>query len=361
MRAQVVFTGPGKARDYIEKSRPLVVNNPLPRWWDSTSDIGAGPYVPATPLNGSNIFPPSEGSQDSARPSPRNSGPESLRQDKRKSEVDRSTKAIPSAQVAHTRSPANRNGIPPENGNHTPRDLPPMMFTRRPSTTPVLLPEFRYCHKDEFVRPMRAHHCRACGTCILKYDHHWIGQCVGAHNHKFFVNFLQWALLFCSWTFATLLAATVKSNSNPNRDIDPQQVVVIAVAGLFTLFSGVLLVTHIRLILLNLSTLESLGVARMEEREKAVLARLHSCYEIRAKRGTRKLWDEEWGSIITDGNLWSLGKYSQNWEAVMGHKLYEWFLPVGHSDGDGLTYPTNPRFDKEGRWRPRREWPAELR
>lgn len=101
----------------------------------------------------------------------------------------------------------------------------------------------------------------------------------------------------------------------------------------------------------------------------------------RARRSTRKLWDEEWGAISTDGNLWSLGSYRRNWEAVMGHKFYEWFckwfskgglafidsftffiaVPIGHSDGDGVTYPTNPRFDKQGRWRPRREWPAELR
>ncbi len=36
-------------------------------------------------------------------------------------------------------------------------------------------------------------------------------------------------------------------------------------------------------------------------------------------------------------------------------------VPVGHSDEDGVTYPTNPRFDREGRWRPRKEWPVELR
>lgn len=28
---------------------------------------------------------------------------------------------------------------------------------------------------------------------------------------------------------------------------------------------------------------------------------------------------------------------------------------------DGLSYTVNPRFDSKGRWRPRREWPRELR
>lgn len=40
----------------------------------------------------------------------------------------------------------------------------PMMFTRKPPPTPALLPEYRYCYKDGFVKPTRAHHCRACGT-----------------------------------------------------------------------------------------------------------------------------------------------------------------------------------------------------
>jgi palmitoyltransferase len=73
----------------------------------------------------------------------------------------------------------------------SPPDLPPPQHSRRPPTTPVLLPEYRYCHRDELLKPPRAHHCRACGTvcflqdtrysycsrlallkCIMKYDHH---------------------------------------------------------------------------------------------------------------------------------------------------------------------------------------------
>lgn len=42
--------------------------------------------------------------------------------------------------------------------------LPPPMFSRRPTTTPVLLPEYRYCSRCQIVKPSRAHHCRACGT-----------------------------------------------------------------------------------------------------------------------------------------------------------------------------------------------------
>jgi palmitoyltransferase len=36
-------------------------------------------------------------------------------------------------------------------------------------------------------------------------------------------------------------------------------------------------------------------------------------------------------------------------------------VPIGRSASDGLDYPINPRFDNDGRWRRRPEWPEELR
>lgn len=47
------------------------------------------------------------------------------------------------------------------------RKKPSTHITRRPPTTAVLLPAHRYCSQDEFVKPYRAHHCRACGTVSL--------------------------------------------------------------------------------------------------------------------------------------------------------------------------------------------------
>ena len=50
------------------------------------------------------------------------------------------------------------------------QDLPPPPDSRRPPLHPVLLPEYRHCYKDGLVKPMRAHHCRICGT-VRAFDH----------------------------------------------------------------------------------------------------------------------------------------------------------------------------------------------
>lgn len=80
-----------------------------------------------------------------------------------------------------------------------------------------------------------------------------------------------------------------------------------------------------------------------------------------------------------EGNIWWLGSKRANWEAVMGKSVWWWFceclglamwsnnssilpplVPIGHSEGDGLTFPVNPRFSEDGVWMPKRDWPLEL-
>ncbi|KAJ3557634.1 hypothetical protein NM688_g1366 [Phlebia brevispora] len=355
----VVFTSPGKARDYVEKGPQPQVESVTPRWWDPEERVGGGPYqyVPEnTSSTGNQSGPtlPTSSLGHSALPE----GP-TEQKDINAGDVT----AIPPVTTARAQAEDNKtdNSVTRARSSDESRTRVPMMYTRAPPTSPILRPEYRYCQRDGFVKPPRAHHCRACGTCILKYDHHcpWIGQCVGAHNHKFFVHFLQWAMIFCMWTFATLVAGTV--NMNRNSSIDPEFIVVIALAALFILFTSVLLVTHIRLIILNQSTVDTLKAQNMKEREKAVLARMFAWYQFGEKRKMKKKWDDEWGAIDTEGNIWWLGSDRKNWEAVMGTSVWQWFLPIGRSPTDGINWPINPRFDSEGRWRPRREWPAELR
>ncbi|KAJ7092426.1 DHHC palmitoyltransferase-domain-containing protein [Mycena belliarum] len=273
--------------------------------------------------------------------------------------------------------------LPMPNGNGGPRPPPPRRKSstrsrgdsesrpppgRFPPTTAPLLPPHRWCSRCAIVKPYRAHHCRVCGTCILKFDHHcpWIGQCVGARNHKFFLNFALATAVFTLYTFGSLLAFSVMAGrgggGNGDEDVDPQEVVVIALAALFALFTLSLGAAHTRLILRSQTTVESLGVQRMKERESAALAAAGmGCFDVGAKRRARIAYDKEWGVPEKEGNIWWAGSARAGWEDVMGRSVWGWIFPIGAPLGDGLHYRPNPRFDADGRWRRRSEWPEALR
>lgn len=88
------------------------------------------------------------------------------------------------------------------------------------------------------------------------------------------------------------------------------------------------------------------------------------------------------------------GAWKVNFEQTMGNHWWEWFrayffstslrnlrqldltidstlpishapftiaVPIGRRASDGLEYPLNPRFGPGGIWRPREQWPEELR
>jgi len=325
---KVCLTSPGFAKDHVQPTpRPEIPSS------YTTNDIGGPPYP-----NGS---PPSSPTQPSLAP------PTPVHH-----ETSPSSDGHTVVQSEDTPSPSRMKSI---------REQSPPGPQRVPPSTPILVPAYRYCGTEGLVKPLRAHHCRACGKCVLKYDHHcpWIGQCVGARNHKFFLQFVFWGCLFCVWTFSTLLGFVVLPRNQ--EDLDILKVVIIALSGLFGLFTCAMLVTHVRLILLNMTTVEQMSAQDMKEHESAMLSNQYSMCAITAKRRTRARWDEEWGRPAIEGNIWWLGSGRKNWESVMGQSVWSWFFPIGAAEDDGLDYPVNPRFDDQGRWRRRAEWPSHLR
>ncbi|KAI0633015.1 zf-DHHC-domain-containing protein [Trametes polyzona] len=385
---KVVLTSPGYAKDHVEKSPAPVIERGFPTWWGSESEAELAaarlqashaepkPAHPKAESKGRHSQKVSEVKENGHRHSSTNSRRKTSQNGHAPPQNEENVgitdtvapvaaaraKATgdkgPLARPERTEAPSQPQPLPGTQGEHK-----PMMYTRKPPSTPFMLPEYRYCHKDGFLKPPRAHHCRACGTCVLKYDHHcpWIGQCVGARNHRFFMIFVFWALWFCLWTFSTLVGLNARAASvRPSFEVDGQQIAVMALSGLFILFTAALYGSHIELICGGQSTVESLEVRRIHEREARVLKRLHPWWDFRGKRATRRQWDAEWGRVGKEGHPWWLGSARKNWEATMGDRVWMWFLPIGKSPDDGLHYQLNPRFDAEGRWLPRREWPKEL-
>lgn len=83
--------------------------------------------------------------------------------------------------------------------------------------------------------------------------------------------------------------------------------------------------THIRLILLNVTTVEHIKIQDMKETESAMLAETYSMCAFAKKQQARARWDEEWGRPKFEGNLWWLGTGRENWESVMGRSIWSWF------------------------------------
>ncbi|VUZ44184.1 unnamed protein product [Hymenolepis diminuta] len=60
-------------------------------------------------------------------------------------------------------------------------------------------PDWSYCIRCESVRPPRAHHCRQCDVCVIRFDHHctFLAQCIGLANMKYFMHLLIQISICC--------------------------------------------------------------------------------------------------------------------------------------------------------------------
>lgn len=100
------------------------------------------------------------------------------------------------------------------------------------------LSHLRTCNTCKVRRPPRCSHCRHCDNCVLNFDHHcyWVGNCVGARNHRSFVAFLV-----CHGVSAALLAvvalvdvwsllAEVARSGVVGKDVRAQVLILVPVA-----------------------------------------------------------------------------------------------------------------------------------
>jgi len=65
----------------------------------------------------------------------------------------------------------------------------------------------RFCAKSGLFRPLRSHYCSVTGRVVLNMDHFcpWVVNTVGFYNRKFFVLFLFYTMLTCSWVLITFI------------------------------------------------------------------------------------------------------------------------------------------------------------
>ncbi|XP_024250446.1 palmitoyltransferase ZDHHC23-A isoform X1 [Oncorhynchus tshawytscha] len=156
------------------------------------------------------------------------------------------------------------------------------------------------CPLCKVVRPPRAGHCRICGGCVQRLDHHciWINSCVGKANHR---NFLLTLLLF--------LLTSLYGISLVLRSVCPRQNLLTALLycpGVYNQYSSALCFTcawYSSIVtggLLHLLMLQMINISYNLTEREAQLA-------LRKKNGQSRLH-----GLVIDTGVYSRG-FWQNW------------------------------------------------
>ncbi|XP_012712868.2 palmitoyltransferase ZDHHC23 isoform X2 [Fundulus heteroclitus] len=161
-----------------------------------------------------------------------------------------------------------------------------------------------WCSACRVVRPPRAGHCRICGVCVLRLDHHcvWINNCVGQANHRSFLLTLVCFLLTSLCGIGLVL-----------RSVCPQQSVLTALLycpGVYDHYSSALCFTcawYSSIVtggLLHLLLVQVINISyNVTEREARAA--------LREKTARSACW-----GLVVDTGVYSRGLWS-NWSEFM--------------------------------------------
>ena len=175
----------------------------------------------------------------------------------------------------------------------------------------------RYCLICNAFKPERSKHCSICNTCVLNMDHHcpWVNNCIGFFNRKYFMQFIFYLEILFIYHFIfssfyiynefQIVINTKQTNYFGFVLIIINYIPTIIITFLF----GKFVLYHIKLVITNSSTIESLDTENKDKYKKFCLSK------------------------------------KENFEQVFGKNILFWFLPVNVEQakpvGDGLLWKVN--------------------
>lgn len=124
----------------------------------------------------------------------------------------------------------------------------------------------KYCSTCKTYRPPRSSHCKMCNNCVDGCDHHcqWVNNCVGRRNYTFFFAFLVSAVLTLCLVICTsalhlyllIHRDGIEFSSALKKGTGSAVAFSLAIIVIWPVTA--LLVYHMRLLLLNITTIEQI-------------------------------------------------------------------------------------------------------
>ncbi len=110
----------------------------------------------------------------------------------------------------------------------------------------------RFCWS---LKLLRTKHCRTCGICVYRFDHHcaWASNCIGGGNHRLFFCYILSQLSLMLFFLLEVLFGFSRGPASPKLVIP---VVLFFLSTLATLFVGILVKMHVGFILSDGTTYE---------------------------------------------------------------------------------------------------------
>jgi hypothetical protein len=118
---------------------------------------------------------------------------------------------------------------------------------------------------DEDHIPLRGSHCRMCNVWVFGRDHHcvWLDDCVGGHNHGYFLSFL------CSFVLLAMQFTWLVLRSGHAAGLTPPLLQGSAIyAGFASVAVALLACSQVQQISINKLTSESIAISKRERQLK---------------------------------------------------------------------------------------------
>eukprot|EP00850_Spirogloea_muscicola_P017858 SM000157S02088 [mRNA] locus=s157:305720:308411:+ [translate_table: standard] len=133
---------------------------------------------------------------------------------------------------------------------------------KRPAADGHGIIEERYCLTCNIWRPPRASHCRKCGHCMEKFDHHCgiVGTCIARKNQRFFVVLLTLGTIGAALLLAACIIWLVQQawhGTHPWKYWRTYVVLLLGCLYLYTCFAAVFTLLHCALLFCDYIRLDS--------------------------------------------------------------------------------------------------------